>query len=59
MYQHAINKIEKWGRKTQKMEYGIHLELRNCTKSKFEWDIEDDLDGIIEADPGHHPKLAA
>ena len=41
------------------MEYGIHLELRNCTKSKFEWDIEDDLDGIIEADPGHHPKLAA
>ena len=34
------------------------MESRNRTNYKFEWDIEDDLDGFIEADKGHNSKLA-
>ena len=33
------------------------MEFRNHTKDKSEWEIEDGMDGLIEANQGHHPKL--
>ena len=34
------------------------MEFRNHTKDKSEREIEDGMDGLIEANQGHHPKLA-
>ena len=34
------------------------MEFRNRTKEKFEWDTDDDPDGLIEPYPRSHPELA-
>ena len=44
---------------SKKTEYGANLDFRKCTKEIFYWVTEDDLDGLIEPDPGSHPQLAA
>ena len=39
-------------------EYGNNFEVRNRTKDKFKYDIEDDLDDLIFTDPAKYPELA-
>ena len=46
------------GGKSKKSEYGANLEFRNFTKELFDWDTEDDLDGLIDPDPVSHPELS-
>ena len=36
-----------------------NLGFRDPTKYVFDWDTEDELDGLIYTDPGNHPELAA
>ena len=55
----VINRVNKWGYKFKKTAYGTNLELTNHTKEKFEWDIEDDLYGLIDTGYARHPALAA
>ena len=57
MPQRVINTINKWGGNNNKTEYRANLEFRNGTKDKFEWDTEDDLDGLIEINTGIYPDL--
>jgi hypothetical protein len=50
---------ESLGGGTKKEVYGRSLQFRNRLKDKFEWDIKDDLNILMEEDPGRHPQLAA
>ena len=62
MTQQVIKAPKKWrgggGGGYKKTEYVENLQFRNLTKENFDWDTEDDLDGLIETDPGIHPELA-
>jgi hypothetical protein len=59
MSQRVQDKVNHWGEKTKNEVYGQGLEFRNRLKAKFKWDIEDDINILLEEDPGRHPELAA
>ena len=57
MPQQVINTANKWWRKYKKIEFGTIWNLGialNC----FDWDTEDDIDGLIEPYSGNHTELA-
>jgi hypothetical protein len=59
MSKRVQDKVNHWGEKAKKEIYRRGLEFRNRLKEKFEWDIEDDMNILLEEDPGRHPELAA
>ena len=44
---------------SNKTWYRAKLDFKKFTKDKFVWDIEDNLDGFIDTDPGSHPDISA
>ena len=59
MPKRAINKFNKGVENTKKAQYRTNLEFRKLTKERIDWDIEDDLDGLIYNNHGRHLKIAA
>ena len=49
MPQKVIDRVNQIGKRTRQEVYGKDLEFLNRTKDKFEWDLEDDMDEMLEA----------
>ena len=56
-----IKKINKYGLKTRRAVYGANLEFKNRNKEPYEWDYEDDINGMMQhqAKPKAHPEIPA
>ena len=47
-----------WGGGSNKTKYGGNLDFRKRTREKFDWNIEDELDGLLELEHEIHTELA-
>ena len=58
MQHKVIDTVHMQGVKSKKTAYDANLEIRKRTKENIYWDTDDDLDGLLDPDPGSYPELA-